>query len=201
MNFLIKLQTRNNENVVFIKIIIVVFVIDVIFVENTFVNNQFSIDDVISINKIIANDKNIVYDTIFVNNKKFVVKAILVVDVICVNNILVNNETIVNDFLYVDKTITSILKRKSNLVYLTFEIDFQLIDDLLYHVKKDYLKLYISKNCILDVLKLIHDDKVYVDHHRVYVRLTFVYIRKFFKKLTIYIRHCSNCQLNQTKRY
>ena len=89
----------------------------------------------------------------------------------------------------------------SDSAYLTSEIDFQLIDDLIYYVKNDQFRLCISKNCIHDVLKLAHDDNFHVDHHRAYDRLKTIYIRRLFRRLINYIRHCSSCQLNQTKRH
>ena len=156
--------------------------------------------------KIIVNDETfvdntiLVVDVIFANNT-FVDEKISIVDVILSSNTIVDNETFVENFVFVDKTITSISKRKSNLVYLTFEINFQLIDDLLYHVKKNYFKLCILNNCIFDILKLIHDDNSYIEYYQIYARLVLVYIRKLFKKFTNYIRYCSNCQLNQTKRH
>ena len=82
------------------------------------------------------------------------------------------------------------------------DIDFQLHDELIYHVKKNIFKLCIFSNCEQNVFKLIHDDCFHARHHRVYVRLiNIVYVHKLFKKFTIYIRHCSICQLNQTKRH
>ena len=62
--------------------------------------------------------------------------------------------------------------------YLSFDVNFQLIDDLLYHVKKNQLRLCISKNSIHDVLRLAHDDNSHADYHKAYVKLKFVYIRK-----------------------
>ena len=85
--------------------------------------------------------------------------------------------------------------------YLFFDVNFQLIDDLLYHVKKNYFKFCISKNNIQNVLKLIHDDNSHADYHKIYVKLKFVYIRKLSRQLNIYIKHCSICQLNQIKRH
>ena len=52
------------------------------------------------------------------------------------------------------------------------------------------------------MFKLIHDDCFHAEHHRVYARLiNVVYVHKLFRKFTIYIRHCSVCQLNQIKRH
>ena len=90
---------------------------------------------------------------------------------------------------------------ESNSAYLTSEIDFQLINDLFYHVKKNYFKFCIFQNCVQEVLKLVHDDNFHANYHRVYARLKIVYIRKLSRVLTLYIKHCSTCQLNQIKRH
>ena len=82
------------------------------------------------------------------------------------------------------------------------DIDFQLHDELIYHVKKDIFRLCILSNCEQNVFKLTHDDCFHAEHHRVYARLiNVVYVHKLFRKFTIYIRHCSVCQLNQIKRH
>ena len=90
----------------------------------------------------------------------------------------------------------------SKIKKIVTDIDFKLRDDLIYHVKKNIFRLCIFKNCEQKVFKLIHDDCFHAEHHRVYARLIeSIYIHKLFKKLTIYIRHCSTCQLNQVKRH
>ena len=68
--------------------------------------------------------------------------------------------------------------------------------------KKNIFRLCIFSNCEQNVFKLTHDDCFHTEHHRAYVRLiNVVYVHKLFKKFTIYIRHCSVCQLNQIKRH
>ena len=83
------------------------------------------------------------------------------------------------------------------------DIDFQLIDDLIYYVKDDNSsQLCIFVNFEQNVMKLIHDENSHVEHHRIYARIVkSVYIRHLFRKLIIYIRHCSFCQFNQIKRH
>ena len=83
------------------------------------------------------------------------------------------------------------------------DIDFRLIDDLIYYVKdNNSSRLCVFVNFEQNVMKLIHDENSHVEHHRIYVRIVkFVYIRHLSRKLTVYIRHCSFCQLNQTKRH
>ena len=116
-------------------------------------------------------------------------------------NFIIESKIIVNTTTFNKLIFFNIsFKRASNLTYLIFDIDFQLIDELLYHVKKDYSKFCIFNNCVHDILKLTHDNNFHVDHHRVYVKLKSIYIRKLSKQLTNYIRHCSFYQLNQIKR-
>ena len=85
---------------------------------------------------------------------------------------------------------------KLNSIYIASRIDFQLINKLIYHVKDDRSRLCISKSCVYNVLKIAHDDNFHVDYHRAYVKLSSIFIRKLSRKLTIYIKHCSTCQLN-----
>ena len=112
-----------------------------------------------------------------------------------------SNNKIDVDEIFVRQSKKFVVVFESNSTYLKFEIDFQLINDLLYHVKKNYFKLCISKNSIHDVLKLIHDDNSHVDYHKAHVKLNVVYIRKLSRKLILYIKHCFACQFNQIKRH
>jgi hypothetical protein len=83
-----------------------------------------------------------------------------------------------------------------------FEIDFHLKNDLIYHLKNDKKRLCISSFCETDVFKLAHDQNNHFDHHHVYNKLIdHVYILKLFRKIRLYIKHCSVCELNQTKKH
>ncbi|CAF9939353.1 MAG: hypothetical protein HETSPECPRED_001563 [Heterodermia speciosa] len=91
---------------------------------------------------------------------------------------------------------------KLDAVYIAFGIDFQLTDDLIYHCKDDNTRLRIPDSCVQDIFRLAHDDFAHAEHHRIYVKLVdLVYIKKLFKQLTIYLRHCLVCQLHQTKKH
>ena len=83
------------------------------------------------------------------------------------------------------------------------DIDFRLIDDLIYYVKdNNSSRLCVFVNSEQNVMKLTHDKNSHVEHHRIYARIVkFVYIRHLSRKLIVYIKHCSFCQLNQTKRH
>ena len=88
------------------------------------------------------------------------------------------------------------------------DIDFQLIDELIYHIHEsnDYefeqSKLCIFEICQQNVFKIAHNDNFHVEHHRVYRRLMkTVYMSTMSRKLRMYLRHCFECQFNQIKRH
>ena len=86
--------------------------------------------------------------------------------------------------------------------YVASGIDFQLIDDLIYHCKDESSRLCIPNNCVQDILQMAHDDCAHAGHHRAYAKLVdLVYIKRLSRQLTTYLRHCPVCQLHQTKRH
>ena len=92
------------------------------------------------------------------------------------------------------------MKLKST--YIILNIDFQLINDLIYYIKQSNARLCVSTNCIKNVFEIIHDLNAHAKHHKAYVRLIdIVYIHKLSKQFIIYIKHCSFCQLNQTAKH
>ena len=83
---------------------------------------------------------------------------------------------------------------KLNVVYVTFDINFQLINDLFYHIKNETVRFCIFSNYIQKIFRLVHDANAHVEYYRTYSKLVdVVYIRKFSKRLTTYIRHCFKC--------
>ena len=64
-------------------------------------------------------------------------------------------------------------------------------------------KFCISQSLIVDIFDTIHD--VVNDHfefQKCYERFTsFYFIRELFKQFRNYFRHCSNCQIHQTRRH
>ena len=84
------------------------------------------------------------------------------------------------------------------------DIRFRLRDDLIYYV-------FVAKNkkrlCVLAFIKqkifrITYNFSNHDDFHRIYDRVVnFVYIRQLTKRLRIYIKHCSKCQLYQIKRH
>ncbi len=92
-------------------------------------------------------------------------------------------------------------KRRESNDHEQFEIDFCVENDLIYHVKNKK-RLCISFNCEKDVFELAHDQNNHSEHHRIYIKLIDqFYILKLSRKIRTYIKHCSTCELNQTKRH
>ena len=94
----------------------------------------------------------------------------------------------------VEKKTTS--EKSSNI-----DIDFILKNDLIYHVKNNK-RLCISASCKRAVFELTHDENNHAEYHRVYQQLIItIFMFKLSKKIRQYVKHCSSCQLNQTKRH
>ena len=111
-----------------------------------------------------------------------------------------NQTRVTNIFVESIVTFFDIIKIKKEMFN---DIDFRLIDDLIYYVKdNNSSRLCVFVNFEQNVMKLIHDENSHVEHHRIYARIVkFVYIRYLSRKLIVYIKHCSFCQLNQTKQH
>ena len=81
-------------------------------------------------------------------------------------------------------------------------MNFVLQNELIYHVKNNKKKLCILILMKKVILKAAHDDCNYAKYYRIYIKLLkTTYIHKLSKKLIIYIRHYSTCQLNQIQRH
>ena len=111
-----------------------------------------------------------------------------------------NSTSMTNIFVESIVTFFDIKKTKKKMFN---DIDFQLIDDLIYYVKNNNSsRFFISINFEQNVMKLIYDENSHIEHHRIYVRIVkFVYIRHLFRKFIVYIKYCSFCQFNQIKRH
>ena len=78
-------------------------------------------------------------------------------------------------------------------------IDFELKDDLIYHVLDGRKRLCIPNATEKDVFQQAHDNSAHAGHHRAFYRITeTLYVHRLSKKLKLYIKHCPACQLNQT---
>ena len=91
---------------------------------------------------------------------------------------------------------------KLDLTYVISNINFQFIKNLIYHCRNENNRLCIFNNCVQTILQMIHDDCVYVEHHRTYVKLIdLIYIKRFFRQLITYLKHCFVCQFHQIKKH
>ena len=83
---------------------------------------------------------------------------------------------------------------------------FVKIDELIY--KKDNhnmsfisQRLCISKSFVKNILHIAHDVN-HADFDRTYLNvISFYYIKSLFTKVNQYLKHCSKCVVNQTKRH
>ena len=87
-------------------------------------------------------------------------------------------------------------KKSSNI-----EINFILTNDFIYHVKNNK-RFCILASCEKAIFELTHDKNNHAEYHRIYQQLIItVFMFKLSKKIRQYVKHCSSCQLNQTKRH
>ena len=81
-------------------------------------------------------------------------------------------------------------------------IDFEMRDDLIYHVRGDKLRLCIPTSVEKEVFAMAHDSNQHSGYHRTFQRIVdTLYIPKLSRKLRKYVEHCPTCQLNQIKRH
>lgn len=81
---------------------------------------------------------------------------------------------------------------------------FRKHDDLIYLTSEHPGKrrLCIPESLEKEVFQLAHDGNFHAGFHTTYARISpSVYIRGLSKHLHIYLKHCPECQLNQTKRH
>ena len=88
--------------------------------------------------------------------------------------------------------------------WINFEdLRFRYRDDLVYYLDDNELNddrewLCIFKKLVENIFVLTYDRLNHCDYHKTYDRIMIsFYIRKFSRKLQIYIIHCSQCQLNK----
>ena len=84
---------------------------------------------------------------------------------------------------------------------------FKYRDDLVYYLSDNELndnrkRLYIFKKFVENIFVLIHDRLNHCDYHTTYDRIMIsFYIKKFSRKIQIYIIHYLQCQLNKIIKY
>ena len=83
------------------------------------------------------------------------------------------------------------------------KLSYRIVDKLLYFNNDEKgLRLCVSSALEVEIFKLTHDEMRYSGYARTHERLTKgLYIFDMIIKLHEFIRHCSNCQLNQTSRH
>ena len=81
------------------------------------------------------------------------------------------------------------------------EIDFELSDDLIYYTSNNVRRLCISRSLEKKVFRLTHDDTHFEVHRCFQLISKTLYISRLLRKLRTYVKHCSSCQVNQTKRH
>lgn len=86
----------------------------------------------------------------------------------------------------------------------TEDLTFRLRDDLLYYIFEEDKR---ERLCILTsmhkkIFELAYNKHNHAEFHRIYDKVNaFLYICKLSRRLRLYLLHCSQCQLNQTKRH
>ena len=82
------------------------------------------------------------------------------------------------------------------------EMNFELRDELIYYIDEKRLRLCIPKSVEREIFHMIHDDNHHSDTHRCFTKISeTTFIFRLLKKIRTYIKHCSACQMNQTKRH
>ena len=100
-------------------------------------------------------------------------------------NVEISNEIVANLFF---------CKKKNDFIFRSNDF---ITDDHVYESRK----LCISHSVVQNILELIHDDE-HFDYVKCFEQITFFwYIRKFFRYLRNYLKHCSNCQIYQIKKH
>ena len=166
-----------------------------------------------------VNSKNLLKQSFFIKTTKTSFTIIDINDFVTkfVDNTLIDQENFSQFKFNIDNIIENLSRIIQSTSTITFEnlsqifrinINFQFIDDLIYHIHEnneydiDESRLCISKSRQKDVFKITHDDNAHVDQHRAYRRLIkIVYIFKMSRKFRLYLRYYSTCQFNQIKRH
>ena len=102
-------------------------------------------------------------------------------------------------WIKIDKLITTFNQNDTNLFFVK-------IDELIYRKNSHNMffisqRLCISKSLVKDILHIAHDVN-HIDFDRTYLNvISFYYIKSLFTKINQYLKHCSKCVVNQTKRH
>ena len=75
-------------------------------------------------------------------------------------------------------------------------------NEIIYHIENDFRRSCISIFVKRKIFRLVHDENHHSEIHRNYDKISnTLYISRLFRKIKKYIKHCSICQLAQTKRH
>lgn len=84
----------------------------------------------------------------------------------------------------------------------THGIQFSEDQGLLYHVQDEQKRLCIPQALYQEIFQMAHDDHSHSGFHRTYERITqSLYLWRCAHFLRQYIKHCPDCQKNQTTRH
>ena len=123
-----------------------------------------------------------------------------IIDVVSKITVVVSKTTIV-----VSQTaiVVSTSSTNSEVISFRFDLRFKYRNDLIYFTaENDRERFCISISLKQKIFQLVHDQTHHDEFHKTYDRIVFfVYIYQLSKRFRTYIAHCSNCQLNQIKRY
>ena len=137
--------------------------------------------------------------TAFKNSSVFVSKS---TEVVSISTSFEFNRSITSKIFVNRRSSVDQSNNFSKFKKIYIDIEFALKNNLIYYLKKNRRRLCILKSCETDIFRLAHDDNQHFDRHRCYQRIADVlYISRLFKKLRFYLKHCFDCQLNQTKRH
>ena len=102
-------------------------------------------------------------------------------------------------WIKIDKLITTFNRDDTNLFFVK-------INELIYRKNSHNMffisqRLCISKSFVKNILHIAHDVN-HTDFDRTYLNvISFYYIKSLFTKVNQYLKHCSKCVVNQTKRH
>jgi hypothetical protein len=81
-------------------------------------------------------------------------------------------------------------------------LSFALRDGLIYHVVDDRVRLCLPSTFEKEIFRLAHDQNAHSGFVRTYQRVAeSLYFKGLSRRLRLYIEHCHQCQLSQTKRH
>ena len=92
---------------------------------------------------------------------------------------------------------------KSIFKKLKTNVNFALNEnEIIYHIEDDFRRSCFSIFVKREIFRFVHDENHHFEVYRNYDKISSIlYISRLFRKIKKYIKHCSICQLTQTKRH